>query len=340
MAQPNFWADQDSAQQAVQELKRLKAVVAPLRGFEQRARDLAELFELAAEEDDERTLAEIGRDLAALENEVESFLLEAMLSGEHDARDAFLMIHAGAGGTEACDWVGMLLRMYSRWLERRGFEADIIDSLAGEEAGFKSVTLDVKGPFAYGHLKSEIGVHRLVRISPFDAAARRHTSFASVDVAPQFGDEEVEIEIDEKDLRIDTYRAHGPGGQHVNVTDSAVRLTHLPTGITASCQNRRSQHQNRAVAMQILKARLYARRAEERQAELAALSGEKTEIAWGNQRRNYVLQPYTLAKDLVTGVETSDVSGVLDGDLDPFIEAYLKKKMGEHPTPTQPEKAN
>jgi peptide chain release factor 2 len=239
------------------------------------------------------------------------------------------MIHAGAGGTDACDWVSMLLRMYSRWLEGRKFDASIIESLEGDEAGLKSVTLDVKGPLAYGYLKTEVGIHRLVRISPFDSAARRHTSFASVDVAPQLNDADLEVEIDEKDLRVDTYRSQGAGGQHVNVTDSAVRITHLPTGIVASCQNERSQHQNRAVAMRVLKARLYARRLEERQAELAALTGEKTEIAWGNQRRNYVLQPYTMVKDLATGVETGDVSRVLDGDLDPFVDAYLRMKMGQ-----------
>ena len=329
MAEPNFWSDQDAAQERVRELKRLKAVVDPVAEFGRRAADLDELGQLATEEDDAEVLAEVGRDLAVLEAEVETFQLGAMLSGEYDDHDCFVMIHAGAGGTEACDWVAMLLRMYTRWLDSRRFGAEIIDSLEGEEAGYKSVTLSVRGPLAYGYCKSEIGVHRLVRISPFDAAARRHTSFASVDVAPQLDEADVDIEVDEKELRIDTFRAGGPGGQHVNVTDSAVRITHLPTGIVASCQNERSQHQNRAVAMKILKARLYARRQEERQAELNALGGEKTEIAWGNQRRNYVLQPYTQVKDLVTGKVTGDVQRVLDGDLDPFIEAYLKKKMGQ-----------
>lgn len=329
MSRPNFWTDQDSAQRSVAELKRLTAVIEPMRAFEKRAGDIDELFDLAAEEGDEEVLAEVSRDLKALEAEVAGFELKAILGGPYDSRDAYLMIQAGAGGTEACDWVGMLLRMYSRWLESRRFEAGIVGSLPGDEAGFKSVTLDVRGPFAYGYLRTEVGVHRLVRISPFDAAARRHTSFASVDVAPQFGDEDIDIEIDEKDLRIDRFRAGGPGGQHVNVTDSAVRITHLPTGIVVSCQNERSQHQNRAVAMKVLKARLYARRLVERQAELDALSGEKSEIAWGNQRRNYVLQPYTLVKDLVSGVETGDVGRVLDGDLDPFVEAYLRKKLGE-----------
>lgn len=328
MGQPNFWADQAGAQKQVRELKRLKAIVEPMTGLRRRADDLAELHELAAEEHDADTLAEVGRDLAAVEAELERFELKAMLSGEYDQSDAFLTIQAGAGGTEACDWVSMLLRMYSRWIDSRGFEADIMDSLAGEEAGYKSVMLEVRGPFAYGYLKSEVGVHRLVRISPFDAAARRHTSFASVDVAPKL-EEDAAIEIDEKELRIDTFRAGGPGGQHVNVTDSAVRITHLPTGIVVSCQNERSQHQNRAVAMKVLKARLYARRQEEREAELAAIRGEKPQIAWGNQRRNYVLQPYTLVKDLVAGVETGDVQRVLDGDLDPFIEATLRKRISE-----------
>ncbi|MFC1805856.1 peptide chain release factor 2 [Planctomycetota bacterium] len=329
MGQPGFWSDQETAQGHMRELKRLKAAIDPQLDFERRATDIEELAELADDADDAETLAEIARDLAILEAEVERFQLSAMLSGEYDGHDCFMMIHAGAGGTEACDWVAMLLRMYSRWLEGRRFEAEIIDSLEGEEAGYKSVTLDVRGPMAYGYCKSEVGVHRLVRISPFDAAARRHTSFASVDVVPQFEATEVDIEIDEKELRIDTYRAGGPGGQHVNVTDSAVRITHLPTGIVASCQNERSQHQNRAVAMKVLKARLYARRVEEQQARVDALSGEKADIAWGSQRRNYVLQPYTMVKDLVSGVETGDVQRVLDGDLDPFIEGYLKKKIGQ-----------
>ncbi|MFW6162558.1 MAG: PCRF domain-containing protein, partial [Planctomycetota bacterium] len=227
MAEPDFWTDQESAQEQVRQLKRLKAVVDPLVDFERRAADIEELAELAGEEEDTAVLAELAGDLERLEAEVARYQLQAMLSGPYDDRDCFLMIHAGAGGTEACDWVGMLLRMYSRWLEGRGFEAAIIDSLEGEEAGYKNVTLDVRGPKAYGYCKSEVGVHRLVRISPFDAAARRHTSFASVDVVPQLGDRDIsDIEIGEKDLRIDTYRAGGPGGQHVNVTDSAVRITH------------------------------------------------------------------------------------------------------------------
>jgi len=333
MAQPNFWADQEGAQRTVQELKRLKAVVDPMRGFERRAADLDELLTLASEEDDAATLAEVERDLTALEQEVESFQFKAMLSGPYDSHDAFMTIQAGAGGTEACDWVTMLLRMYTRWMERKGYEANIIDSMEGDAAGLRSVTLDVKGAYAYGYLRSEVGVHRLVRISPFDSQARRHTSFASVDVAPQIDEAEVDVEIDEKDLKIDRFRAGGPGGQNVNKVETAVRITHLPTGIIVAAQTERSQHQNRAVAMRILKARLYARRQEARQAELAALSGIKTEIAWGNQRRNYVLQPYTLAKDLVAGVETGNVQGVLDGDLDPFIEATLRNKMSEPAAP-------
>jgi peptide chain release factor 2 len=330
MAQPGFWADSEAAQRTVRELKRLKAVVEPLRGLEGRARDLDELLQLARDEGDEKTLADVGRDLAALEADAERFELQAMLSGPYDTRDCYLTIQAGAGGTEACDWVTMLLRMYSRWTERHGFEASIVDSMEGDAAGLRSATLDVRGPYAYGYLRSEVGVHRLVRISPFDAAARRHTSFASVDVAPQLADEDTEVEIDEKDLKIDRFRAGGPGGQNVNKVETAVRITHLPSGIVVACQSERSQNQNRVVATRILKARLYARRQEAKQAELAALSGQKMVIAFGSQRRNYVLQPYKLAKDLVADVETSDVDGVLDGALDPFIEAYLRKKLAEH----------
>ena len=278
-------------------------------------------------------MEELGRDLAALEGDVGAFQLKAMLSGPYDSHDAFLTIQAGAGGTEACDWVQMLLRMYTRWMERKGYEAAIIDSMEGDAAGLRSVTLDVKGPYAYGYLRSEVGVHRLVRISPFDAQARRHTSFASVDVAPQLDAAEVDIEIDEKDLKIDRFRSGGPGGQNVNKVETAVRITHLPTGFVVAAQSERSQHQNRAVAMRLLKARLYARRQEERAAELAALSGTKMDISFGSQRRNYVLQPYKLAKDLVADVETSDVEGVLDGDLDPFIEAYLRQKIGAQAAP-------
>ena len=329
MGQPGFWNEQEAAQRKVRELTRLRAVLDPVQGFSRQAADLDELHELADDEDDAATLAEVGRDLAALEGEVEKFQLRDMLSGEYDSADAFLTIQAGAGGTEACDWVSMLLRMYSRWLEHKGYDSEMIDSLPGDEAGLKSVTLDVKGPFAYGYLRTEVGVHRLVRISPFDAASRRHTSFASVDVAPQFDEVEAAVEIDEKELRIDRFRAGGPGGQHVNVTDSAVRITHLPSGIVVQCQNERSQHQNRAVAMKVLKARLYARRQQEREAELAAIAGEKTQIAWGNQRRNYVLQPYTMVKDLVGGVETGDVARVLDGDLDPFVDAGMRKRIGQ-----------
>jgi len=331
MGQPNFWTDQEAARRTVQELKRLKAVVEPLRGFQRRVSDIEELLTLAADDGDAGTLAECEVDLAGLEREVEAFQLKAMLSGPYDSRDAFLTIQAGAGGTEACDWVSMLLRMYSRWMERKGYEAAIIDSMEGDAAGLRSVTLDVKGPYAYGYLKSEVGVHRLVRISPFDAQARRHTSFASVDVAPQLDEAEVDVEIDEKELKVDRFRSGGPGGQNVNKVETAVRITHLPTGIVVAAQSERSQHQNRAVAMRLLKARLYARRQEERAAELAALSGTKMAVSFGSQRRNYVLQPYKLAKDLAADVETSDVEGVLDGDLDQFIEAVLRKKIGEQP---------
>jgi len=329
MGQPDFWSDQEGAQRTVRELKRLRAIVEPVREFQRRATDLDELLALAADDGDAGTLAELEGDLKALEADVGAFQLKAMLSGPYDSHDAFLTIQAGAGGTEACDWVAMLLRMYSRWIERKRYEASVVDMMEGDAAGYRSVTLDVRGPYAYGYLRSEVGVHRLVRISPFDAAARRHTSFASVDVAPQFDEGAAEIEIDEKDLRIDRFRSGGPGGQNVNKVETAVRITHLPTGIVVACQSERSQHQNRAVAMRILQAKLYARRQEARAAELAALSGAKADIAFGSQRRSYVLQPYKLVKDLVTGVEVGDAERVLDGDLDPFIEAYLRHKLAE-----------
>jgi len=325
MERPDFWQDQEAARKTIERLKALKGVIEPVRELESAVEDEQVMLELAEEEGDEATAAEVEAAAAKLSRRLESLQLRTRLSGPHDSKNAYVSIHAGAGGTEACDWVSMLLRMYSRWAEGKKFDVRIVDSTPGDEAGLRSVTLHVVGSYAYGYLRAEMGVHRLVRISPFDAGARRHTSFASVDAVPEY-DEDIELEINEKDLRIDRFRSGGAGGQHVNVTDSAVRITHLPTGVVVSCQNERSQHQNRRTAMNILRARLYRLKEKEREEELAQLIGEKGEIAWGNQIRSYVLQPYTMVKDHRTGVEVGNVNAVLDGDIDVFIEAYLRKK--------------
>ena len=310
----------------MRQMKALKGEVEPFTELEGMHEEAALLCELAEAEGDEGSTAEIRGDVAALEAGLAKLRFRLMFSGPHDRKNVFLSIHAGAGGTESCDWALMLLRMYLRWAERHGMEARMLDELEGESAGIKRATLNIRGTRAYGHLKSEIGVHRLVRISPFDSGARRHTSFASVDVVPEFEDD-VEIDIKEDDLRIDTFRSSGAGGQHVNVTDSAVRITHLPTGVVVSCQNERSQHKNRSTAMKILKARLFRLEEQKREAELQKLYGEKGEIAWGNQIRSYVLQPYQMVKDHRTDHETGNTAAVLDGDLDAFIEAYLKERM-------------
>jgi peptide chain release factor 2 len=273
----------------------------------------------------EPVLDDLARALDELGGEVETGETKKMLGGEHDRKNAIVTIHPGAGGTESQDWAEMLLRMYLRWTERRGFKREVMEVQPGDEAGIKSATFTVFGDYAYGMLLSEAGVHRLVRISPFDQAARRHTSFASVYVWPELP-EDVDVEIDDKDLRVDTFRSSGAGGQHVNVTDSAIRITHLPTGIVVSCQNERSQHKNRATAMKVLKSRLFDLKMKEQEARLAQLGGEKRDIAFGSQIRNYVMQPYQLVKDLRTKEQTGDVNRVLDGDIDPFIKAYLMKK--------------
>jgi peptide chain release factor 2 len=277
---------------------------------------------MALEEEDAETLKEVEETLAKLEARVADFELECMFSGEHDENNALLTIHAGAGGTEAQDWVDMLLRMYLRWAEEKGFKPDILDYVPGDEAGVKGVTLLIKGHYAYGYLRSEMGIHRLVRISPFDAGGRRHTSFASVFIFPEL-DDTIDIDINEKDLRIDTYRASGAGGQHVNKTSSAVRITHLPTGIVVQCQNERSQHRNKDMAFKMLRARLYEREKEQQAKEQEDLHGEKKEIGWGSQIRSYVLQPYRMVKDHRTNCEIGNVDGVLDGNIEPFIKAYL-----------------
>jgi len=282
-------------------------------------------YELAQEEKDEETLREIDSRLIKAEQDIAAVEFKRMLGGENDRNNAIVSIHAGAGGTEAQDWSQMLLRMYLRWAERKGFRTEIIDYLAGEEAGVKSATFTVTGDYAYRYLRAESGIHRLVRISPFDAGKRRHTSFASVFVYPEVS-EDIVVEINEDELRVDTYRSSGAGGQHVNKTDSAVRITHLPTGIVVQCQNERSQHKNRAMAMKVLKARLYELKKKEQEEKMEQLHSGKKDIAWGSQIRSYILQPYRLAKDHRTNMEIGNVDGVLDGDLDPFIESYLMKK--------------
>ncbi len=327
MAAPGFWDAPDKARTVVQELKGAKAVVEDFEKTERAVLDAADLFEMAMEEEDAATRGDIEGQLAALEESLNRLELKSFLSDPADRSGAVVSIHPGAGGTESQDWAEMLLRMYLRWAERSGFATDMLDYQAGDEAGLKDATFEVNGEYAFGYLKSESGVHRLVRISPFDASGRRHTSFASVFVFPQV-EEDVEIEINDGDVRVDTFRASGAGGQHVNKTDSAVRLTHIPSGIVVSSQNERSQHRNRESAYKILRARLYARKLEEERKQLDALYDQQKEIAWGSQIRSYVFQPYTLVKDHRTGHEVGDVQRVMDGDLDGFIDAYLRSDLG------------
>jgi len=325
MAAPGFWNNQDSARGTIEEANKLKGWVGPWKQLAAQVTDIRAMADLLAEDDDADLAAELQQALASLEAGVEALELRTMLQGEDDHREAIVTIHPGAGGTESQDWAEMLVRMYTRWAERRGFQVNVLDLEPAQEAGIKRATIEIKGESAYGFLKAERGVHRLVRISPYDAQKRRHTSFASVFVYPQAGDGG-EIEIKEGDLRIDTYRASGAGGQHVNKTESAVRITHLPSGLVVQCQNERSQHRNRDAAMKILTARLYSMRLEEDKEKRDALGGGKKEIAWGNQIRSYVFQPYTQVKDHRTDVVVTDVQAVMDGDLDPFIDAYLRMK--------------
>ena len=320
---PGFWDDQAQARSVAESLSRLKETVCAWETITREAEDVGVFLDmLKGEEGAESSSAEVARDLERAENGYREMELKSILSGEHDRTGAILMIHAGAGGTEACDWVAMLLRMYRRWAEDRGYTVEVLDMTPGEEAGMRSVTVSVKGDYAYGYLKAERGVHRLVRISPFDAAKRRHTSFASADVVPEIADD-AEVEVNEDDLRIDTYRSSGRGGQHVNVTDSAVRITHIPTGIVSQCQNERSQHKNRVTAMRILRARVAEHYRRLKEEEMEKARGEKKEIAWGSQIRSYVFQPYTMVKDHRTKHETGNVEAVMDGKIQPFIEAYL-----------------
>lgn len=308
----------------MKEQRALKEVVDQVNNLGLELEELTILLGLLREEEDPQALKELGSSLRSLESQIAALELTTVMAGEYDPGNAILSINPGAGGTESQDWAQMLLRMYLRWAEASGYKAEVIDLLPAEEAGIKSATVTVTGKYAYGHLKAEMGVHRLVRISPFDANHRRHTSFASVFIYPEI-DETIEVAIDEKDLRIDTYRSSGAGGQHVNVTDSAVRITHLPTKIVVSCQNERSQHKNKAMAMKVLRARLYDHYRREQEKDLAKLEGEKKEIAWGSQIRSYVLAPYQLVKDHRTGLETGNVEKVLDGEIEPFIDAFLLK---------------
>jgi peptide chain release factor 2 len=328
-SKPDLWDDPEAARRVTTDLARLKDDVDELQGLATRLSDAETLYELAVEEGDESVEGELEESLAALGRSLDTLELRSLFSGEHDERDAVCEIHAGAGGTDAQDWAEMMLRMYLRWSERRGFSVELDEVSPGQEAGILSATFIVKGRYAYGLLTAEKGVHRLVRMSPFDAQHRRQTSFASFDAVPFLEDVAAEVEIDEKDLRVDTYRSSGAGGQHVNVTDSAVRLTHLPTGVVVAVQNERSQHQNKAKAMQILGAKLAELQREQRRAELEAISGPKTEVGWGQAFRHYVLAPYQSVKDDRTGQEAGNVDGVLDGDLDPFMEAFLRWRRRE-----------
>ncbi len=321
MSAPSFWDDGRKAQALVQERADLARTVGRFKELAREAEDLRVLWEMATEAGDESETAGIEQGLVALQKDLEAFSVKIVLSGPQDRKNAILSIHPGAGGTESQDWAQMLTRMYLRWAERVGLKAEVVDLLPGEEAGIKSATIEITGEFAYGYLKSEIGVHRLIRISPFDASKRRHTSFASVSVIPEV--EDVEVVVKDEELRIDVYRSSGPGGQGVNTADSAVRITHLPSGIVVACQNERSQLRNRDTAMRILKSRLYQIYEKKQREELAELTGEKKEIAFGSQIRTYTFHPYQIIKDHRTGVEVGKVDAVMDGEIDPFIEAFL-----------------
>ena len=323
MEAPDFWNEPSVSQKKMQELKSMKDDVSTYAGLEMGYEDIETMIEMGYEENDASLIPEIRQMLDDFIETYEAIHLKTLLSGEYDGKKAIVSLHAGAGGTESCDWASMLFRMYSRWADKKGFSLTVLDSLDGEEAGIKSITFEVNGENAYGYLKSEKGVHRLVRISPFNAAGKRQTSFVSCDVMPDI-DEDIDIEIKDDDIRIDTYRSSGAGGQHINKTSSAIRITHFPTGIVVQCQNERSQFQNKDKAMQMLKAKLYLLRQEEQMAKAAGIRGEVTEIGWGNQIRSYVMQPYTMVKDRRTGVESGNVDNVMDGDIDIFINGYLK----------------
>lgn len=326
MAAPDFWDDNDRAQGIIAELNAVKSSVDQYHKLQQEYDDLIVMIELAEEEGDQSLTDELGGSVKEILRRLEEFQLQLLLNQPYDKMNAILELHPGAGGTESQDWGQMLHRMYTRWAEKRGFKVETLDYLPGDEAGIKSVTLLIKGFNAYGYLKAEKGVHRLVRISPFDSSGRRHTSFVSCDVVPEITDD-AEIEVRSEDLKIDTYRASGAGGQHINTTDSAVRITHLPTGIVVTCQNERSQIKNRERAMTMLRSKLYERKIEEQQQHLAEIRGEQSEIAWGSQIRSYVFHPYSMVKDHRTQVETGNVGAVMDGDLDVFIDGYLRSQI-------------
>ena len=324
LGSPSIWNDRERVKRTTKEIKRIKNLIEPWIEIKKQFDELSELYALALEENEETLEPEIRETISKMISRIDRLEKLSLFTGENDESNVYLTIHSGAGGTEACDWVSMLLRMYLRWSEKMGFKSEIVDILPGEEAGIKSVTIYIKGTYAFGNLKTEIGIHRLVRISPFDSNSRRHTSFASVFSLPEI-DDEIVIDVDPKDLKIDTYRSQGAGGQHVNKTDSAVRITHLPTNIVAQCQNERSQYKNKATAMKILNAKLYEYFKKKKDEEKEKQEKTKKGISWGNQIRSYVFQPYTLVKDLRTGIETGNVSAVLDGEINTFIEAALKK---------------
>lgn len=323
MEAPDFWNDPEVSQNKMKEVKSLKDDVATYAALSAQYDDIETMIEMGYEENDPELIPEIDQMMKEFVQTYEDIRMKTLLSGEYDRNNAIVSLHAGAGGTESCDWATMLYRMYTRWADKKEFSVEVLDSLDGEEAGIKSITFQVNGENAYGYLKSEKGVHRLVRISPFNAAGKRQTSFVSCDVMPDI-EEDVDVEIREEDIRIDTFRSSGAGGQHINKTSSAIRITHFPTGIVVQCQNERSQHMNKDKAMQMLKAKLYLLKQEENAAKAAGIRGEVTDIGWGNQIRSYVMQPYTMVKDHRTGVESGNVDAVMDGNIDPFINGYLK----------------
>ncbi|MCM1174390.1 MAG: peptide chain release factor 2 [Blautia sp.] len=325
MQEPGFWDDPEKSNQKMREARNLKDTVETVRGLESQYEDILTLIEMGYEDNDPAIVPDIREELETFKKTFEEIRVNTLLSGEYDRNNAILRLNAGAGGTESCDWCSMLYRMYTRWAERKGFSLEVLDYLDGDEAGIKSVTFQINGENAYGYLKSEKGVHRLVRISPFNAQGKRQTSFVSLDVMPDI-EEDVDVEIRDEDIRIDTYRSSGAGGQHINKTSSAIRITHFPTGIVVTCQNERSQHMNKDKAMQMLKAKLYMLKQEENAEKLSDIRGDVKEIGWGNQIRSYVMQPYTMVKDHRTNEESGNVDAVMDGGLDPFINAYLKWK--------------